>query len=301
MLSLLFPPAILLLLLVGILLLVRRFYISGIVIFLLSIVLNFYSETFALHLSGSASRQDESLRILSYNIEYNSSYLKQNKDSLTAMLRFFEQQDADLVVLPESRLKSTNKALYKQLGKLYSYNVSMAYEGNDHYLETYVFSRYPISNVRQLSQYYIYIMDVDFHGKMLKLAACHLESNQEHSQLSGDRGLWSNLSHGYEQRAVQTKLLCDSLNSCDSLPLLVCGDLNDISGSPTLRTLQGELHLHDAWWKGGCGYGATFTDKGLYLRLDHILFSSHFDVTRVNVPSVNFSDHRPVVADFIMK
>ncbi len=49
------------------------------------------------------------------------------------------------------------------------------------------------------------------------------------------------------------------------------GDMNDISGSYTLRELA-SAGLTDAWWKGGCGYSNTFHDGLIRLQIDHILF-----------------------------
>lgn len=301
MLTLLFPLLIVLSLIVGVLLLVRRQFFFGAFSIIFSLALNIYSESFPILFFSSEHKEGITLKVMTYNVGLNNEYLRHNKDSLSAMMTFFEQQNADIIILPESRLKSTNKRLFKRLSQLYPYNISTDYSGNDFYIETFVFSRYPISNAHQLENYYIYSMDVTLPNEILiNLIACHLESNQNHSQLNGGKGLWSNLSSGYRSRAIQTELICDNCDYRDNKYLLICGDMNDISGSATLRTLQHRLHLKDAWWKGGCGYGATFTGKNLLLRLDHILYSRYFDVTDVTVTPLDFSDHLPLVAEFIV-
>ena len=91
-------------------------------------------------------------------------------------------------------------------------------------------------------------------------------------------------------------MICDSLSQYQG-PLIIAGDLNDISGSKTLNTLQKELNLNDAWWKSGFGYGATSFSKHLFFRLDHILLSHHFKSTSIEIPKVDFSDHYPIVTN----
>ena len=212
-------------------------------------------------------------------------------------MSFFIQQDADIVVLPESRIHSCCESLYDKMSSLYPYHLSLGNEKKDYYLETFVFSRYPINNTRQLGKDYIYAMDIALSSTdTLQLVACHLTSNQANSKLNGGKGFWNNLKNGYDSRYKQAQLICDQLKGCTK-PLLICGDFNDISGSTTLNTMQDNLYLQDAWWKKGCGYGATFATKGLYLRLDHLLFSEHFSIINAQVPSINLSDHYPLVVD----
>ena len=207
------------------------------------------------------------------------------------------QQNADILVLPESRINSTNKKLRKKLDKIYPYNLGSVYNGNELYLETYVFSRYPICNVKQYGNYYIYEVDINFsYNFTMKLIACHLESNQSNSSLRNGEGFINNIKKGYETRNKEAKMICDSLSQYQG-PLIIAGDLNDISGSNTLNTLQKELDLSDAWWKSGFGYGATSFSKNLYFRLDHILFSHHFKSTSIEITKVDFSDHYPIVTN----
>ena len=91
-------------------------------------------------------------------------------------------------------------------------------------------------------------------------------------------------------------MICDSLRNYRG-PIIIAGDLNDISGSKTLKKLQNTLSLNDAWWKAGFGYGATSLSKHLYFRLDHILFSSHFKAKSIEIPKEDFSDHYPIVTN----
>lgn len=300
MLILFVPIIIILFILVSIFFFIRRSLIAGAIFLLAAFITNYYTQTLPLHPSyfyTSSDKKDNQIRILSYNIKYNSEYLRNNKDSLSALISFIKQQDADILVLPESRINSTNKKLRKKLDKIYPYNLGSVYNGKELYLETYVFSRYPICNVKQYGNYYIYEVDINFsYNFTMKLIACHLESNQSNSSLRNGEGFINNIKKGYETRNKEAKIICDSLSQYQG-PLIIAGDLNDISGSNTLNTLQKELDLSDAWWKSGFGYGATSFSKNLYFRLDHILFSHHFKSTSIEIPKVDFSDHYPIVTN----
>ena len=300
MLILLVPILIPFLFLLSILFLIRRSLIAGAIFLFAAIILNYYTQTFPVHPSyffNTPQKKYNNIRILSYNIKYNGEYLRNNKDSLSALISFIKQQNADILVLPESRINSTNKKLRKKLDKIYPYNLGSVYNGNELYLETYVFSRYPISNVKQYGDYYIYEADITLSDNFtMKLIACHLESNQSNSSLRNGEGFIKNIKKGYETRNKEAKMICDSLKQYQG-PLIIAGDLNDISGSKTLNTLQEELDLNDAWWKSGFGYGATSFSKHLYFRLDHILFSHHFKSTSIEIPKIDFSDHYPIVTN----
>ena len=300
MLILLIPILIPFLFLLSILFFIRRSLIASAIFLFAAIILNYYTQTFPIHPSyffNTPQKKDNNIRILSYNIKYNGEYLRNNKDSLSAFISFIVQQNADILVLPESRINSTNKKLRKKLDKIYPYNLGSVYNGNELYLETYVFSRYPISNVKQYGDYYIYEADITLSDNFtMKLIACHLESNQSNSSLRNGEGFIKNIKKGYETRNKEAKMICDSQKQYQG-PLIIAGDLNDISGSKSLNTLQEELDLNDAWWKSGFGYGATSFSKHLYFRLDHILFSHHFKSTSIEIPKIDFSDHYPIVTN----
>ena len=80
-------------------------------------------------------------------------------------------------------------------------------------------------------------------------------------------------------------------------PVIVMGDMNDFSQSAPLDTLS-SCGLKNAWWEGGNGYGCTFHDCWMRLRIDHILYSKELKLERVKVIDTDLSDHNPVVAGF---
>ena len=80
-------------------------------------------------------------------------------------------------------------------------------------------------------------------------------------------------------------------------PVIVMGDMNDFSCSAPLDTLT-TCGLKNAWWEGGNGYGCTFHDGWLRLRIDHIQYSEKLKLCGIKVIETNLSDHNPIVAGF---
>lgn len=87
--------------------------------------------------------------------------------------------------------------------------------------------------------------------------------------------------------------------------VIVAGDLNDWCGSDCINMLMNSDYpndeLKDAWWEGGNGFGFTYDGWHLRLRLDHILYSKELELVNVEVIDSDFSDHRPLIADFRVK
>lgn len=264
--------------------------------------LNYYTQSIPVNISyffqQEISDKENNIRILSYNIGLNNQYQTEKKDSLQGIINFFEDQNADIIILPESRIWK-KELLRSALEKQYAYAITDGFKGKEIYVETFIYSRYPLSNIKQIGNNYIYSADISITDKKkIRIIACHLSSNQWHSSLFGGEGLINNIKKGYQQRQIEVQEICDSLNIWSRIPTFICGDMNDFSGSSTLKILQNNLSLKDAWWESGFGYGTTFSSKGLHLRLDHILFPKEVNIQQVNVLKVPYSDHYPIIADF---
>ena len=208
------------------------------------------------------------------------------------------------------------------------------------YADFSIYSRYPLSHYKNYvvdkeavlngrpyldaaqarvlnGDFLAYEVTADIGGKPVTLLHLHLRSNTyewAQSESSGHRdeliNVYRRLQMGYSFRREESSVVCDSLHDCPN-PLLICGDFNDLSGSYCVRKIQDCRHdnvhpghrdrLQDAWWNGGQGLGTTYADHHLHLRIDHIFYSREFDLQSVSVPHVTFSDHYPLVADFILQ
>jgi len=79
---------------------------------------------------------------------------------------------------------------------------------------------------------------------------------------------------------------------------ILFGDLNAGPASPEMRPLLASMH--DAW-PASAGAGLTYPASAPVKRIDYVLMSDGFDVSRAQVPETQASDHRPVVVDLVMR
>ena len=81
------------------------------------------------------------------------------------------------------------------------------------------------------------------------------------------------------------------------LTMIVMGDMNDFDTSAPLDSLK-EAGMKNAWWEGGIGYGATYHEGWLRLRIDHIYYNEKLELKDVKVVKTDLSDHNVLIADF---
>lgn len=93
-------------------------------------------------------------------------------------------------------------------------------------------------------------------------------------------------------------------------PVIIAGDLNSPDASLVCAGLR-EVGLHDAFNEAGRGYGYTYGHllllqripwlRASWMRIDHIMMNSRFRSVRCWTGTGDASDHRPVIADLILK
>ena len=149
---------------------------------------------------------------------------------------------------------------------------------------------------------------INIKGKKLLLLNCHLGSNHYDMQrmAMGVSMKWSdgipsyleNLRRGRMERMAEAIGIGEILRNNEK-PIIVCGDLNDLSGGDVLNMLQKENELYDAWWEGGFGPGFTYHGHYvMHFRLDHVLYNDRLKLKSVKVVEQKISDHHPIVASF---
>ena len=126
------------------------------------------------------------------------------------------------------------------------------------------------------------------NGDTIAIFGCHLSSSRK------------DFVGGIKERKQEADSLYKAISE-ESYPVIVMGDLNDISSSYTISKMK-KAGLKDAWWEGGCGYGATYHDGWLRLRVDYILYDDKgLELVDVKVIDNNLSDHNVLMAGFKMK
>ena len=252
------------------------------------LLLNWYSETIALR--PFFGQGDGQIKVMTFNVNSPGTDFEKKKSEIIAQI---ESEDPDFLYLPE--LGTAGNDVLERLKEIYPYTNAPLHLRDDGVEPFY--SKWPIDTIIGLSDphayHSIYRILVSKETETLAIYCCHLSSNL----LDFSPNKWDALQKGYEERAKEADILHDAL-AREPYPAIVMGDMNDISGSYTLRRIEA-AGLADAWWKGGFGYGTTYHDHGLRLRLDHILYDEdRLTLTDVKVIDTDASDHNALVDGF---
>lgn len=259
------------------------------VVALLTVIMNIRFEVVPIHFQLCQGKAC-GFRIMSYNVNSQAERFNSIAHSIADIIA---NEEPDFLFLTEYD-RNTNDTIQKRLSIIYPYIEEKyrkgAFEGDVFY------SKWQIDTIYRffLQGHYTSIYRTQIHKNTDTLAVycCHLSSNN----LKLEEGRWASLQKGRKLRAEEADAIVEALQQ-EQYPVIVMGDMNDMSGSCAMRRLE-SAGLNDAWWKGGLGYGSTYSEDWLKLRIDHILY----DKKKLKLQFVDvigdykYSDHLAVVA-----
>jgi len=254
----------------------------GAALLLLLVGANRWAEMVPLRLTHLRSVEEGELAVMCFNIHSTDSLFAEKGERIAEMVR---REKPNLLYMTECYTPEADSlcALMREL-----YPSANTEYGTKSYAGDVFFSTWQIDTVQPIrisrpagtTTRVLLSRDAD----TVVVYCCHLASNNS----GGYR-------HGEHLRREQADTLYRRV-SAERLPVVVMGDMNDLPGSYTLRRLRA-AGLRNAWWQGGCGYGATFDP--MHLRIDHILYGDGLRLRGIRVmPNDGLSDHNALRADF---
>ena len=309
-------------------------YILLIALLLTILYVNNRYEIFAVNIPKGEGIEKEkgSFRVMTWNVngKYGVEEVTKTKNEIIEVV---DRYNPDIVCFQEL-LPLTFKRIRSTLDSIFGYTDSMIIKKEPYRYKLY--SRKPIRNFKQyksvteidtmgLDQFQkdeiknisrqtpVLSADIEMNpGQWITVFSCHLRSSaystarrsmeEGSSWYDGLPLYFENYKIGQKIRnweADNFRLYLDSLESKDT-PIIIAGDFNDWSGSDCMNIIR-DCRYDDAWWKGGLGFGITYDEWHLKLRIDHILYNHHFKLKTVQVDNINYSDHYPLIADFELK
>ena len=243
------------------------------------------------------------LKVMTWNVHCSKNADKIRQKKIAELIL---KENADFVLLNEF-----NQDSCKIADSLLKVRYHYIEEGHNHKKSSDIFySKYVITNSGRIKApvkgfpFQVIKTTIAVGRDSVQIIGVHLTSNQYDGSSWGkknDLEKDSNLSlakyeAGQEKRCSQAEWIgVEVLKS--KHPVIVMGDMNDFNCSAPLDTLM-SCGLKDSWWEGGNGYGSTFHDGWLRLRIDHILHSGKLKLQNIKVIDTNLSDHNPVIAGF---
>ncbi|MCD8282822.1 MAG: endonuclease/exonuclease/phosphatase family protein [Prevotella sp.] len=106
--------------------------------------------------------------------------------------------------------------------------------------------------------------------------------------------IFSRLMEMSKRRSAQVKAVAEYVKLNQDVPLILCGDFNDMPISHNYYALA--RLLTDCFRASGLGFGWTYAHNGMRVRIDNIMCSGHFVPHACKVlTEQEYSDHYPVV------
>lgn len=157
--------------------------------------------------------------------------------------------------------------------------------------------------------------DIDINGETVRIFNNHFQTtsiNQSKRQIAqiksggvaDDEGkeafnvLMSRLYKNSCQRAEQVNAVRSIMDTTKG-EMIVCGDFNDSPNTYTYRKMS--KGLKDGFKTSGKGFAYTYKPMFHLFRLDYIFYSDNFNGVRYDSPSLEWSDHNPVLLELAFR
>lgn len=250
----------------------------------------YISGVFQIRVKPSGTR--DCLKVLTYNVHsFNDG------ESAYAVAYFLKNHNIDVACLQEC--SSDDRVDFAAVFGGYPYRVRRS--------EFAILSRYPVDTstitrfVNNGNGALSATIDVD--GRKINVMTSHLQTTgislskmkyEREGNLSLDRAE-DNFANNAKVRAAQA-LELKAMIEASALPVIFCGDLNDLPSSYSYHKVKGRLK--DAFKEAGRGYCYTYLHIMKLLRIDYVFHSPSLKAVEFESPEVDFSDHKPVIAGF---
>lgn len=180
-----------------------------------------------------------------------------------------------------------------------------------------VFSRHPILAQKRIpftsSAESLLIADVLWGSDTIRIFNAHLQSfkfsekdyndlqkikNTDDEMVRASADIFTKMERAFRNRGSQADQIRPILDSSE-YPAVFCTDMNDVPQSYAYWRLRGSRK--DAFLEKGFGIGRTYMSLAPTLRIDYIFCDQTWEVVQVGTVANRFSDHRPVVADMVLR
>lgn len=270
-------------------------------------------------------------RVLSYNVRNFDIYNvdKKWKHDFTkrdAIFSFIKQQQPDIICFQEfvndlSGVFPTRDTLVKFQKARYVHAEFKITSRKINQFGIATFSTYPIVNKGMIdftwsrSNMCIWT-DVLIGKDTVRIYNAHFESirlSKEETEFAGNIGngsetkddeeikrttkkVFDYMKAAYKRRSAEAEMVSEHILSCP-YPVILCTDMNDTPCSYAYRHISHQLA--DAFVRSGKGSGSSYPAFPLPFRIDYMFYSDRFTAYNFKTHQVNFSDHYPIVCDFV--
>ena len=277
----------------------KHFWIAGGLV-VVGFLLNWLSECFAFSLmSNNEMCGKRTVRVMAWNIdgsEYDSLKVARIADVI-------HKYKPDVIFISED-FDKTGACLDSMLTKNYPYSSNMVCSEHQFY-SNYVLDSIRVVDVEGYENPLRIHVSMMVKGHIIDIYGCHLASNNYSAshvdfhldQVNDHHDAKQYLKNIRDASRLRKREAQAIIKDMTDRATIIMGDFNDVGGSPALRAFKA-AGFHDAWWKGGLGYGATIHYLLPY-RIDHIMYNDKLTLKSIRkIDAKGLSDHDALVAEF---
>jgi len=271
----------------------RRFFISFTVLFISFFYFNVFYEVSP---QVDGSQYKNTLNVLSYNVRLFNAYEKTpSTDASQIISEILTEENPDVLCVQEYyKPNKIDLSVYK-----YKY---IHFKSEKAKLGHAIFSKYPLINTGAFDFENTYnntiFADIVKGKDTIRVYSVHLQSlgiipRVSFLQESDNEKLRKRVADAFEKQQSQVEAILKHKQKT-TLPVLVCGDLNNTPFSYSYRKLKDGMQ--DAFRERGNGLGTTYRFEKFPMRIDYFFVSEGMDIISFDTMEKTFSDHYPVRA-----
>lgn len=299
----------------------RKIFFCAFGIVTIIICLTPLSDAFPLGSSRNPSGNGQTFKIISWNVLHTRD-IRQPDYPGNRAIEFLINSNADIVCLAELRhynkkeLPHFTPSLKDSLFNAYPYRDGLASS------DIKILSKYPVRRLEKSSYNnqgaccYDFFLVTFPDNQELVVAMVHLYSyglSEEERQVVTEinsmqtakssmkefkGSIRQKLRNAFRQRAEDGKRLREEIDDiAPDVPLIVCGDFNDVPASWTYNLIRGD-DLRDAYSETNIGPAITYNLHAFYFHIDQMLYRGPIEALNLKVDKINSSDHYPLVGEF---
>lgn len=302
----------------------RKIFFCAFGILTVIICLTPLSNAFPLGSSRIPDEGAQTFKIISWNVIHTRDLRKPDFPGNRAV-NYMIDSEADIITLAEllnfsaKEIPNFTPSLKDSLFNAYPYHAGL------NKTDIKILSKYPVRRLDRISYNSIGNCRYDFflvnfpENRELIVAMVHLFSyglSEEErnvvteinsmktakSSLDEFKGsIRQKLRHAFRQRAEDATRLREELDDISpDIPLIVCGDFNDVPGSWTYNIVRGD-DLKDAYAETNFGPAITYNLHAFYFHIDQMLYRGPLVALDLEIGKINTSDHYPLIGEFQFK
>lgn len=284
------------------------FHPKGVIVPVIGFILGYVPIRTYIPINRSAEVPEGAIRLLSYNVK-NYDFVETPEGELHPAVKYVIESGADLVCLQESYPTDDLKKAYSQA---YPYIAEVLGEKEGAMM---LLSKYPIRKAERIPYTskgnLSAAFTVDYDGGDVLVVNNHFETSglnmddrkgfgkMVKGNVSQDiakvksRRLIVKLGEASMKRAPQVRAVARYIDRHQGERIILCGDFNDSPISYTHHILA--KRLADCYVESGNGPGWSYRRNGIFVRIDNILCSSHWDAYQCKIDrKIAASDHQPI-------